>query len=257
MQRGAILALFAHPDDESFAVGGTLARYAAEGIPISIITATRGERSTLGESGRFSTEALGRLRTRELKRAAAVLGVKEVRILGYPDGGLSELPAGKLESDIAAAIEEIRPSAVLTFDVGGVTGHPDHIAMAAAATMAFGSAAKAGGAIASPRHARLFYWVLPDSLAASIEAATGTRWVSTPDDAVGVIVDTSAFLEVQRRAIACHRSQSNPLPEALVARLATQRGREFFVLAESTIGMEQLSGNDLFAEPVTSQQQRP
>jgi len=236
---GPLLAVFAHPDDESFGTGGTLARYAAAGVPVTVLTATRGERSTLGTSGRYAPTELAALREQELRCAARALGVAEVRLLGYPDGGLSDLPPGRLAADIGAAIAELRPGVVITFDVGGITGHPDHIAVARATTAAL-------AALAPAWPCRLYYWALPARLATSIEPLTGHCWVPTSDVAVDVTVDTTAFLARQQAAIACHKSQSEPLPVPLVARLAAQSGHEYFVLALSTVPDDRPSPTDLF-----------
>src|SRR4051794_37872179 len=88
--RPAILALFAHPDDETFAVAGTLARYRRAGVPVALWTATDGEAGTDNRT-RVPADALARVRRLELLRAAAALGVDRVHAPGFRDGALGEL----------------------------------------------------------------------------------------------------------------------------------------------------------------------
>src|SRR5262245_45371016 len=114
-----LMAILAHPDDESLGLGGVLARYAAEGVEVTVVTATRGER------GRFrgeregplhpGPEALARIREAELRAATRALGVRETFVLGYPDGALAEADPLEATSRIAAHVRVARPDVVLTF----------------------------------------------------------------------------------------------------------------------------------------------
>src|SRR5690349_5147329 len=93
-QKLKLLAVLAHPDDESLGFGGTLAKYAAEGVETYLITATRGERGRFGPAGKGGDpNEVGRVREAELRSAAAVLGVRQVFILNYPDGGVDAVQA--------------------------------------------------------------------------------------------------------------------------------------------------------------------
>ena len=93
-QRLKLLAVLAHPDDESLGFGGTLAKYAAEGIETFLVTATRGERGRFGSLGKGGDPVeVGRAREAELRAAAAVLGIREVSILNYPDGAVDQVEA--------------------------------------------------------------------------------------------------------------------------------------------------------------------
>ncbi|MGH2441720.1 MAG: PIG-L deacetylase family protein, partial [Chloroflexota bacterium] len=122
-----LCAVFAHPDDESFSSGGTLSRYAAEGVEITLVTATSGEAGMItGE--KLEIADLRSWRERELRKAAGILGVKHVRLLGLPDGKLAE-SSQALTQSIRGILFEIRPQVVLTEDVQGITGHPDHVAV--------------------------------------------------------------------------------------------------------------------------------
>ena len=121
----------AHPDDESLGFGGTLARYATEGIEVSLVTATRGEGGRYGDGSQPhpGPEELGRIREAELRAAAEALGVRHVRFLGYRDGALDAADPVDAARRIAVCLRELRPHVLLTFDPFGVYGHPDHIAI--------------------------------------------------------------------------------------------------------------------------------
>src|SRR5215472_1539224 len=136
-KRLKLLAVLAHPDDESLGFGGTLARYADEGIETYLVTATRGEAGRFGSLGKSGDPVeVGRVREAELRAAAAVLGVREVSILGYPDGGVDRVPATIAIGAIVAHIRRIRPDVIVTFGPDGAYGHPDHIAVSQFTTAA-------------------------------------------------------------------------------------------------------------------------
>ena len=140
-----LLAVLAHPDDESLGFGGTLARYAAETVETYLVTATRGERGRFGSLEKPGDPVeVGRVREAELRQAAAVLGIHEVSILGYPDGAVDGVPAATAIRAIASHIRRIRPNVIVTFGPDGAYGHPDHIAVSQFTTAAVVCAADAG-----------------------------------------------------------------------------------------------------------------
>src|SRR5215470_11191431 len=125
-----LMCILAHPDDESLGTGGTLAKYAAEGVATYVVCATRGEKGRFGESGeRPPPEVVGRVREGELRAAAAVLGVREVTFLDYIDAELDRADPRQAAANIADRIVEVRPHVVITFGPEGAYGHPDHIAI--------------------------------------------------------------------------------------------------------------------------------
>lgn len=146
-----LLAVFAHPDDESFGPGGTLALYAGRGDEVYLICATRGE---VGEApaGLNGFASVGEMREDELRRAASVLGLKAVHFLGYRDSGMPGSPdnhhpqaltmasLNEVAQQVADYIREIRPQVIITFDPIGGYRHPDHIAIHRAAVEAFSMA---------------------------------------------------------------------------------------------------------------------
>jgi LmbE family N-acetylglucosaminyl deacetylase len=120
--RSGVLAVFAHPDDESLACGGLLAGCAARGVPAAVLCLTRGA-GVPADAGQAAT------RTRELEAAADVLGLREVILLDYRDGYLPWEDAAAIERDVEQAIRRRRPEVVVTFGDDGLYWHPDHIAV--------------------------------------------------------------------------------------------------------------------------------
>src|SRR6185437_213641 len=132
-----ILGVYAHPDDESFGPSAILAKYARDGAKIYGLFATRGEHGDSDLEPAPSPEELGRLRERDLRDAAAVIGFTDLDVLAYEDGTLSQIPESELEDRVMEAIRRERPEVMITFGPGGITGHPDHLAIHRAATAAF------------------------------------------------------------------------------------------------------------------------
>src|SRR4051812_33514799 len=131
-----LMAVLAHPDDESLGLGGTLARYANEGVQTFLVTATRGENGRRGVSRSASSQELGRVREAELLAASRELAISEVHFLNYMDGALDRVdPMGAVRK-IASHIRRLRPHVVLTFGPEGAYGHPDHIAISQLTTSA-------------------------------------------------------------------------------------------------------------------------
>ncbi len=149
-----LMAVFAHPDDESFGIGGTLARYGAEpGTRVVLVCATRGEAGEISDPGLATPERLGEVREAELGCAAGALGIDDIYFLGYRDSGMAGTPENRhpqaltmADSEegvgkIVAHIRRERPDVVVTFDENGGYGHPDHIAIHHMTKAAFAAAA--------------------------------------------------------------------------------------------------------------------
>jgi LmbE family N-acetylglucosaminyl deacetylase len=210
-----LLAVFAHPDDESFGVGGTLAKYASEGVEVFLLTATHGDSGkyrglTAGEPGHPGAAALAAIRRRELEAAASVLGLTGVTLLDYRDRYLDTVEPSEIIGCIAEHIGTIHPDVVLTFGPDGIYGHPDHIAISQFTTGAIVAAADAGVS-------KLYYAVWPQSMWAAHEAAF-KKWFSTvdgvaryatpwPDWAITTMIDARPHWPAVLRAVACHESQ--------------------------------------------------
>ncbi len=148
-----LLAVLAHPDDETFGVGGTLAIYASLGVEVYLLCATRGEAGEVEQKYMTGYSSIEALRTRELECACNALGVKQIRYLDYRDSGmpgsedhrnpnsLINIPEQTVIGEIVEIIRELRPQVLITHDPMGGYGHPDHIFLHNATYKAFKLAA--------------------------------------------------------------------------------------------------------------------
>ena len=217
-----LMCVLAHPDDESLGMGGTLAKYASEGVCTCLVTATRGERGWIGSETDYpGPEALGRLRTAELAAAARILGLQQIIFLGYRDGELAQVEPTKVVEQLVAHLRKLRPDVVITFDPFGAYGHPDHIAISQLTTAAVITAADPNyghiEAWSAHRVSKLYYRVVTRTEAIAYQVALGElamevngvkrHLVTWPDWAVTAKIDTSAYWQQVCQAVACHRSQ--------------------------------------------------
>lgn len=156
-----LAAIFAHPDDETFAIGGTLALYAHAGAEITLFCATDGQAGKSSGVPVDSPEELGAIRRNELHAAARHLGVHDVVMGGYADGGLAAVDPERLIGDLIAFLRRVRPDVVITFGPEGApTGHADHRALSRAVTAAYflaGLPTECPEAGLPHRAARLYY----------------------------------------------------------------------------------------------------
>ncbi|HZC08129.1 MAG TPA: PIG-L family deacetylase [Ktedonobacterales bacterium] len=130
------MGVFAHPDDEVFCAGGTLAQWAETGAELMVVSATRGEAGQIQDTHRATRHTLGAVREQELRAACAELGVGRVERLDYRDGALADVDSATLAADVATYIRDFQPDVVVTFGPDGGSGHPDHIAISLATTLA-------------------------------------------------------------------------------------------------------------------------
>jgi LmbE family N-acetylglucosaminyl deacetylase len=131
-----LLGVFAHPDDEVFCAGGTMARAAEAGAEVMMISATRGEQGQIRDPAAATRRTLGAVREGELRAAAAELGVQRVQVLDYADGTLQH-HRSSLGTTIAGIMRQFDPDTVITFGADGGYGHPDHAAVSGLTTQAF------------------------------------------------------------------------------------------------------------------------
>jgi LmbE family N-acetylglucosaminyl deacetylase len=137
-QRGLhLLGVFAHPDDEVFCIGGTMAKYLRAGAEAMVVSLTQGEAGQIRDANVATRRTLGKVRAEELHRSCEQLGVQNVVCLDYGDGKLNQVPRSVLVERITGCIREFRPDVVFTFDSTGAYGHPDHIVASEATTSAF------------------------------------------------------------------------------------------------------------------------
>jgi LmbE family N-acetylglucosaminyl deacetylase len=133
-----LLAVFAHPDDEVFCAGGTIARASEAGAEVMIVSATHGEQGQIRDPTAATRKTLGAVRERELWAAAAELGAQHAQVLAYPDGNLQQHRAS-LGVAISDIMRNFDPDTVVTFGADGGYGHPDHVAISEVTTEAFRS----------------------------------------------------------------------------------------------------------------------
>lgn len=213
MKNLRLMCVLAHPDDESLGTGGTLAKYAAEGVETYLVTATRGERGRFGEGGeRPDPEVVGKTREAELLAAAKELGLREVKLLGYPDGALDTVDPAAAQETIAGHLRRVRPQVVMTFGPEGLYGHPDHIAISQLTTAAIVRAADREFTVS-----KLYYIAWSERTWSAYQAVVkkltshvdGAERQVTPSPEWGVTtrIDTSAVWPSVWRAVQCHRTQ--------------------------------------------------
>ncbi|MCE2463796.1 MAG: PIG-L family deacetylase [Dehalococcoidia bacterium] len=275
-----MLASFAHPDDEAFPVGGTLATYAARGVDVRLICATLGEEGEIRQPGSATQETLADVRHRELCCSCEALGIQEPIVLGYRDSGMAGTdanhnPKAFINADADEVVERLvdemrrfRPQVVLTFGSDGLYGHPDHVAISNHTTAAFEVAGNpnhfkhqidAGLAPHTPM--RLFYSVRPKGFRMEMALKLQRAGIDTPlpdatrqndgvdPDQVHVEMDVSDSIDRKVNCLLCHRTQMSPerpyhkLPGDVVTDLI---GREHFIRGYPPVSSNQRIPPDFF-----------
>ena len=273
-----VLAAFAHPDDEGFGFGGSLAMLAARGARITLVCATNGDVGEISDPSLATPENLHQVRQEELREAMKVTGVQDVRFLGYRDSGmdgtpdndhprsLHQAPSDEVVAKLVEIIREVRPDMVFTHDPTGGYGHPDHITVHSRTVQAFQAA---GDGAALEKHITsthpawtpqfLYYVCFPrgnfqnlwrrmnelgiEPPFASLEAEK----IGSPDEAVTTTLDVSLYFDTKTASLACHRTQMDPdgpfarLPDDLMQEIMNI---EFFTLA---VSQGETPGSDLLA----------
>lgn len=237
MSAGLRLAgVFAHPDDDTHAIGGTLALHPE--VATMLVVATSGEAGLIVDPTAATRETLGSVREEEERAALRALGRDdvEVRWLRHPDGRLAGVDRAVLVDEVSAALGEFRPHVVITFGPDGITRHQDHVAAHEAGTEAFHRAreeARRGGDDRSLR--RLYHHVLPRSwieeylerrraLGEEVDPDAPFMPRGVPDETITVMSNVEAAAERKLSALRAHRTQPTPattLPEELARRWAS------------------------------------
>lgn len=201
----SILAVVAHPDDESFGLGAVLDTFARRGSKVHVLCLTHGEASTLhGVEGVEGVPGdLSVVRESELVAAADILGLSQAWMLDHPDGALASIAPEVLTEAVLAAAQKATPDGFLVFDMTGVTGHPDHIAATTAALRA-----------AEKLRIPVLGWCLPDTVAEHLNAELGSSFEGRPTGQIDLQVRVDRTR--QRAASRAHASQA--LPESVLWR---------------------------------------
>ena len=195
MQRH-LLVIMPHPDDETFAVGGTIALHAKEGVPVTYFCGTKGEMGrNMGKPPFATRETLPALREKELREACRILGIRDLRFLGIRDKTTEFLDPLELATRLKGMIEEVKPSLIITYHPQ-YSVHPDHMALGAAVIRAV---EMMDPVERPPVHTRAFG-----------KASTA---LGEPD----LAVDVSSVLSIKMDAVKAHRSQS----ENMIAKAAS------------------------------------
>jgi LmbE family N-acetylglucosaminyl deacetylase len=205
----AILCVMPHPDDESFGPAGTIAKYAAQGVPVDLLVFTRGQVGTRSD-GIDSPEKLGLVREYEQKAAGKVLGIRDLTFLDYMDGELEKADSDELSNHVQKAIERSAADAIITLGPYGLTRHPDHVTVHRAAYEA---------AERSARQVRLFYVAVEGEWAKQMD-------LDGPETQPTHRIEMADFFETKLTALACHTSQ--------------QDAREFFLMLSERRQREEL-----------------
>lgn len=262
-----LMCILAHPDDESLGMGGTLAKYAAEGIETYLVTATLGERGWFGNENNYpGLDALGRIREEELRCASRVLGIRELNFLGYIDGDLDQADGEKVTSEIAYYLRRLKPDVVVTFAPEGAYGHPDHIAISQFATAAIVKAAfpDTGSenrvhTLSPHRVSKLYYMAWPRNKWSAYESVFGKLVMKIdgterhaepwPEWAITTVISTQNYWPTVWKAVSCHKSQLvayNKLKNLSEEHHMGLWGTQEFYRAFSLVNKGRTRENDLF-----------
>jgi LmbE family N-acetylglucosaminyl deacetylase len=220
-----VAGVFAHPDDETWSLAGVFALLVPKGARGVVWTATRGQAGQIAEGSEATRETLPEVREAEERTAMAVVGVEEVEFGDFVDGEVDRAGRQALTEAVRAFLERQQPHVVVTMEPGGVTAHPDHIAVSAAVKAAF--AAYAGAA--NGHEPRLYYWGVPKSSLDRFRELGRQSGFELPgeDDPFGprgtadeqftCRVDTSAVAETIWRSLREHRTQAGDDSMSLLA----------------------------------------
>jgi len=214
-----LLAVFAHPDDETFRPGGTLSLLAQSGASVDVLTFTRGEAGSCGNPPVCSPDELPTVREGELHCACQTLGVHLLQLLDYADGQLQQANYEQMIGHILSAIEAVKPKILLSFGREGLSNHPDHIAVGQWTAEAF---------LLADKISALYTLAVPRSLA---EKLNMRQIRPVPDEEITLTVDITSVWDRKMAALRCHVTQwsSSPMASASEERQRLFLGREYFV----------------------------
>jgi LmbE family N-acetylglucosaminyl deacetylase len=239
MEKRRLAGVFAHPDDDTYGMAGSVAKYTGSDLEITIVMTTSGEAGQIADPSLATRETLPSVREGEDRASWAALGFEPtIHFLRYPDGGVADVPQENLVAVYLAILQEARPDTVVTFGPEGITGHSDHIAVGAATTAAFHAARAAGAG----GFRRLLYCCVTSSTIDRFNELLRERGLpqidptqpfqprGVPDEKVGMMVDCSEVYDRKLEALRRHRTQAEleDVPFELWRELL---GTESFVIA--------------------------
>jgi N-acetyl-1-D-myo-inositol-2-amino-2-deoxy-alpha-D-glucopyranoside deacetylase len=246
-----VLSIFAHPDDEAFGSGGTLAELVRKGHKVTTVCATNGDVGEISDPALATPENLWEVRQEEMRQAMKVTGITDVRFLGYRDSGMdgtpdNENPAclyqadpAKVEDQITALLQELKPDIVFTHDPTGGYGHPDHLTTYQRTTAAVNAMTETQPHlyyVCFPK--RNFVKLWQDMTDAGITppfAKEALDKIGSPDDYVTTVRDVSEYVDIKKESLSYHQTQLDPngpfsamAPEVMTAWMST----EYFYLTQ-------------------------
>ena len=247
-----LVAVFAHPDDEGFGCGGTLAMLAENGVKLTLVCVTNGDVGEISDPSLASPETLSEVRQQELYSAMRVTGISDIRFLNYRDSGMASTadnehpeslnmaPAHQVMTKLVQILDEIKPDLVLTHDPTGGYGHPDHLAVNKHTTTAFYNSRNRSRTclyyVCFPRTVFQRMWQRMTEMGIDPPFANqDITSIGSPDEAVTITLDVSKFVETKITSLNCHQTQMDPngainrLPKDFLYDVVSQ---EYFSLVE-------------------------
>lgn len=260
-----MLLVFAHPDDESFDAGGTVAKYTGDGWHVELICVTDGEGRAV-----------------EVERAGKILGIQHIQFLHQPDGELKSVSPGTLEDMITKKMEEYMPDIVITHDTTGITNHPDHIKVCYATTFAFQKYTETlegirtdvgerkgrgyvwkeeafkrafGDVDPENKDPKLYFSCMPTSVVAFMqkskqlpEESYGLPMRGTADKFVTTVVDITDTKLMKGKALLCHESQQAHVDKFISFDKNPHHNQEWFILRMQGVHEVFMGKNDRVAD---------
>ena len=213
-----VACVFAHPDDDTFGVGGSLALHSDDELELTVLLATSGDAGRIADASLATRATLASVREAEDLASWHALGLEpDLRFLRHPDGGLSRMPREQLVAEVHELLEAAAPEVLVTFGSDGITGHEDHVAIGEVATEAFGALRTSASGSA---FSRLLHCAIPQGDLDRLNELLRERGLEpmdptqpfvprgVPDGAIGARVDVSTAFERKVEAIRCHKTQA-------------------------------------------------
>ena len=267
MSQLSLLAVFAHPDDEAYSIGGALTRYAAEGCDVHLVTATRGEAGEISDAALASSANLPMVREQELRCACQVYGIHPPLFLDYVDGQLPIVNQGQAVGKLVRIIREQKPQVLISYGPDGIYGHYDHIAVHRWATIAYDLAAdphcfpEQPGVACAPHQLSKLYWsVVSEELVATMSRNGRPASVTMdgvpfsmagyPRQQITTRIDVSQQMHTKLQGLLCHATQFDERTAGDEERQMVESPffrEELFILARSTLARAPGIEKDLFA----------
>jgi len=225
-----VIFIFAHPDDETFSSGGTIAKLAQKGVTIKLITATKGEEGQLGNPPIATKDNIAEIREKELKNAAKILGISKIYFLGFKDGSLPMISIKKLSRKVLEILTVEKPDIVVTFGKEGASRHPDHIRIGKVGTYVFKKYMDSVN-----KKVKLYHVVSPRSLVKKLKnigiaynafgEIKGTR-----DSQITTTINISETIDKKIKALNSHKTQRKDVERFLKRSDFNEYRFEFFQL---------------------------